>query len=383
MVKRSMVGIFLLVIVFLVAGCLDYKAYDLPQDKPSSTEESGLVDEIAAIEAELGQQEEELEPDAEPQNDGLAEENTEVGSETGITGAAVGSEAGTDTAELDTEVETEVLEEEKEEGVIIPELGREPQESLEYQVITVKENQSINLKVNITDPDNDPVTYTFSPPLDKNGAWKTNYGDAGEYIVTITAKDRASSTEKKVKIVVARVNVPPTIAGIKDLEVDEGEVVKFAPTVSDPNKDPVTVSISGPLKEGTFVTDHTSAGDYQIKVTASDGELETSRTFQLKVNNVNVKPELENVPAQVKIKEGEIVRIEPKSSDLDGDKVTVTISEPIGDDGVWETGYTNHGTYKVVVTADDGKEKVSRNVDVFVEDVNMPPQINEVYVLAE
>ena len=114
------------------------------------------------------------------------------------------------------------------------------------------------------------------------------------------------------------------------------------------------MTVSEPLKSGTFETDHTSAGEYQIVVTASDGELETEKTFTLVVEDVNKLPELSGI-VDLSVKEGETVRVEPKVTDLDGDEVALTISEPVGDDGTWETGYTDHGEYFVTVTANDGK----------------------------
>ena len=246
-------------------------------------------------------------------------------------------------------------------------------------IINVKENEPVKLNLVVSDPDDDPVTYTFSQPLNKDGEWKTNYGDAGEYIVTITATDGKLSTEKKVKIVVERVNVPPTVEAVRDLVVNEGEEVKFSPRVSDPNGDEVTVTVSEPLREGSFDTDHTSSGEYMIKVFASDGELETEKTFKLTVRDVNVLPELSNLD-DITVSEGETVRIEPRVSDLDEDDIVLTISEPVGNDGVWETSFTDHGEYVVTVTANDGKDRVVEKVSVTVRDINMPPEITDVFL---
>jgi len=185
------------------------------------------------------------------------------------------------------------------------------------------------------------------------------------------------TTEKKIKIVVERVNVAPIISGVKDITVREGDTVTFKPTVSDPNKDAVTLTTSQPLKSGTWVTDHTSAGEYEITVLATDGELETVQKFKLSVTDVNVLPEITGLK-DVTVKEGEIVKIKPVVSDLDEDEFTVTISEPVGDDGIWETGFTDHGEYVVTVTVDDGKDKVTKKVKVVIEDVNMPPNIVDV-----
>ena len=330
-----------MVFVFLV-GCLNYKAYDLPKDNVSD-EEASLVDEIARVETELG----------------LDQNSTEL------------------------QPEDELVVEE----VVLPELDDINETDLTDVInkdeithtITVKENELLSLKVNVEDPDNDSVMYTFTKPLNKSGEWKTNYGDVGEYTITLTATDGKLSSSQKIKLVVDRVNVPPVIAALKDLIVNEGEVVVVEPKVTDPNSDAVSVAISEPLKSGKFMTDHTSAGEYKIIVMATDGELESKETFSLRVNNVNMLPKISGVQ-DVTVKEGETVTLKPVVTDLDEDQIKLSITEPVGNSGVWKTSFTDHGEYMITITADDGKDKVTKKVRVQVLDVNMPPQIVDVSI---
>ncbi len=324
MKQKIMIGV-LLIASLMVVGCVDYKDYDIQED-------DDLLSEIAQLEQEVMEQED------------LMEETT------------------------------------AEEEVVLPELSNEEPVELtseEMRVISVKENQLVKLNVQVEDPDEDPVEYSFTAPLSKEGEWQTNYGDAGEYVVTLSATDGLLTSEEKVRIVVERVNVAPTVTGLRDITVDEGEVVEVNPNVNDPNGDAVNVEVSAPLSEGVFATDHTSAGEYQITVTASDGELTTEERFTLTINDVNELPVVENIE-DITLLEGETVEIMPEVSDLDGDNVEVTISEPIGDDGVWETTFTDHGEYKVVVRADDGKDVVTRQITVIVEDVNKAPRIIDI-----
>ena len=341
--KKVMVSVMIVLFIFLVS-CVDYKAYDLPQE----TEDNSLLDEIALIEEELAQ-EEGLDAVEESLND------------------------------LEDTEEIEDLEEETIEEVILPELTEEDtvDSPADTTVITVKENELVSLKVNITDPDEDPVTFSFTAPINKTGQWKTNYGDAGEYMVTLTATDGRLTSSQKIQIVVERVNVAPLITKVKDINVDEGEIIELEPVVSDPNNDPVTVTITEPLANGRFDTDHTSAGQYSMTITASDGELESQEAFTLTINDVNVLPVADNVQ-DITVKEGETVEIKPTVTDLDEDNVILSITEPIGDDGLWETSFTDHGEYLITITADDGKDKVKKKITVIVEDVNMPPRIVDI-----
>ncbi len=336
--KKVVVVLTSIILLIVLAGCINYKSSSAPQ------EDTRLVDEIARVEKELS-----LEGD---------KENTEA-------------------EEVQEEQEAAEEPEAVEEEVVLPDLEEVKTTEEELQVVEVNENEMVKLNVKVNDPDQDTVEYSFTRPLNNLGQWKTNYGDAGEYVVTLTATDGKLTTEKKLKVVVKRVNVPPVIGGVTDLRVKEGQTVTFKPVVTDPNKDKVTVTVSEPLKSGTFVTDHTSAGEYQVKVVASDGELETEKTFTVVVDDVNELPVVANLE-DLKVKEGEAVKLEPKVTDLDGDEVTVTVSEPVGDDGVWQTSYTDHGEYFVTVTANDGKGTVTKKVKVIVEDVNMPPEIVEV-----
>jgi len=149
------------------------------------------------------------------------------------------------------------------------------------------------------------------------------------------------------------------------------------PQVTDPNGDKVTIKVSDPLTSGNWITDYTSSGEYAITVTASDGELNSVASFLLTVTDVNVPPQISNL-TDLSVKEGGLVSLNPIVTDLDKDKVKVTISEPVGDDGIWQTTYVSHGVYTLTVTADDGKDKVTKNVKITVEDVNMPPVIEDI-----
>jgi DNA-dependent RNA polymerase auxiliary subunit epsilon len=246
-------------------------------------------------------------------------------------------------------------------------------------VIEVKENELVRLKPEANDPDEDVIEYTFTEPLDENGEWQTNYGDAGQYPVTVTATDGKLITAKEVLIIVERVNVPPVIEDIgNEMVVDEGETLRLSPKIYDPNGDDFDVTISEPVgDDGVWEIDYMSAGDYTIKITANDGELESEHSIELTVKKKNVAPMIEDID-DVEIDEGDTLTLEPAVTDLNGDDVTVTISEPVGDDGEWEIGYTEAGEYEVTIVADDGQATTTKTVKITVYDVNMPPDIIDI-----
>lgn len=245
--------------------------------------------------------------------------------------------------------------------------------------LAVKENEKVTLKPTSTDADKDVVTYTFTEPLNANGEWQTKYGDAGNYLVEVKASDGKETTVKKVLLTVERVNVKPVIEGVNDkIEISEGETLTLKPKVTDPNGDLVTVKISEPVgDDGLWNIDYQENGEYPIIITASDGELETKKEIKLTVKKKNVAPAIEAIK-DITIKEGEIAGLKVKTSDVNGDKVKVTISEPIGEDGEWQTAYTDHGEYKITVSATDGALTTTKTIKLTVIDVNKAPEIIDI-----
>ena len=65
-----------------------------------------------------------------------------------------------------------------------------------------------------------------------------------------------------------------------------------------------------------------------------------------------------------------------RSSDVDGDRVTFKYSKPFDASGVWQTKKGDTGSYRVSISASDGKEEVSIKFFVAVESVNLPPKID-------
>lgn len=353
-VKKTIIVAVVLLVFLSVVGCFNYKQAD------GQLSEEDVLKEIAKVEQEVSAEAPKTETVTLESSAQEVEENKTVEEVVSLPAPSVPASApDVPTAEAKEEKTTEV---------------KAPETESEMQIISVKENDKIRLIVQFRDPDNDTINYTYTQPLDAKGEWKTNYGDAGEYVSTLTATDGKLTTTKKLKLVVERVNVPPVIEAVKDVTVNEGETVKFTPVVKDPNNDKVTVTVSDPLKEGVFKTDHTSAGEYNIKVSATDGELSSEKNFKLVVKDVNMPPEIKGIQ-DLTVKEGDLVTLKPEVTDIDNDILKITVSNPVGDDGVWQTAYTDHGDYIITITADDGKAKVSRQVKLVVADVNMPPEI--------
>lgn len=352
MEKKILIG-SLLILIFLIGGCAlsDYIQGKVPEDSYSLLDDNDVIAD-----------DDSLENDIDDINDIIEDTDKEI------------------IIEDDDLEDTEgIIEASEDDEDIIMDSTSESVDETSFIKLSVKENEKVRLNPKAIDPDQDDIKFTYSEPLDQNGEWQTNYGDAGNYIVTITASDGKLTTSKKVLLIVERVNVPPVIEGVNDeITINEGDVLSLAPKITDPNGDRVTVDISDPVgNDGIWELGYTDRGNYDVTIEASDGEFDTTKKIKIIVQAKNIPPEIEDLP-DINIKEGDNVTIEPVVSDLNEDKVTVSISEPIGDDGFWATGYTDHGVYEVVVKALDGIATSSKKFTLTVEDVNKVPEIVDI-----
>ena len=106
------------------------------------------------------------------------------------------------------------------------------------RVFHVQETDFVKVNVNAVDPDQDRVTYSFSEPLDEKGEWQTDFGDAGEYHVNITASDGKGISVEQVKIFVDAKNRAPFVKE-KKITIKENEVIDLKKFVEDKEDDPL------------------------------------------------------------------------------------------------------------------------------------------------
>jgi hypothetical protein len=224
------------------------------------------------------------------------------------------------------------------------------------------------------DPDGDPITYTFTTPLNENGEWQTQEGDLGEHLVTITASDGTNTVAQQVLIVVLSKNKAPTIELTEPVEAKEGETLVLQPTITDPEGDTLNITYSGWMDSNTKEIGYDDAGNHKIVITASDGKSTTTREVIVSVANTNRAPELAEIAPET-IKEGQKVRINPSARDPDGDTVTFTYDFPLDESGAWQTEVGDAGEYEVLVTASDGTATAEVIFVVTVEAINRAPVI--------
>ena len=159
--------------------------------------------------------------------------------------------------------------------------------------------------------------------------------------------------------------------------VREGETIRLRPKAMDPDDDNLAYTFSEPLDaEGEWQTASGDAGEYPVTITVSDGRSTAARKVTIIVTPLNNPPVLE-VDSEIVVPEGSTVLIDARATDPDNDPVQVTYGGWMADRSK-KTGYTDAGSYKVVVTASDGKVSVSRDVRITITDVNRPPVIESI-----
>ena len=166
-----------------------------------------------------------------------------------------------------------------------------------------------------------------------------------------------------------------------DIIISETGLARIKPAYGDLDKEDqnkLKVSFGSPFNSnGEWKTGFKDAGSYLIPVTIADGDLAITKEVKVFIKNKNRIPVIENL-MNINVKEGESVKIKPNVTDLDKELVKVSISDPVGDDGIWTTGFSDAGDYTITVTADDGFDKVTKDVSVKVTDVNRKPVIEKI-----
>ncbi len=303
--------------------------------------------------------------------------------------------------------------------VINAALGISPNSSPELSPIgnkQVDEGQTLEFTVTATDPD-EGDTLTFSagnlpPGADFNAdtqafSWTPAFGDSGSYqdvLFTVTDEgDPPLSDSATITITVGDVNRPPGLSPIGDKQVDEGVLLEFAVTGTDPDAGdalvfsasnlPPGASFDGDTQTFSWMSVFGDAGSYQdvLFSVTDDGTpaLTDSETITITVGDVNRPPEL-NPIGNKQVEEDQSLEFVVTATDPDEDALTFSASNlpPNASFDVetltftWTPAYGDAGSYQDVLFAvtDNGDPLLSdsETITITVGDVNRPPELNPI-----
>jgi hypothetical protein len=270
----------------------------------------------------------------------------------------------------------------------------------------VIEGSAYTLGVSVTDPGADTFAGTVAwgdgNIDDISGAHNTlfhTYAQDGVYTITMAATDDDGGVGSVTKTVMVN-NVAPTLAATGDADVNEGSAWSGFGTVTDPGVNDVlsgTVDygdgISAALEiqpDGTFTLSHVydnGPNDYNVVVTAEDGDGGEAIPVTITVTVNNVVPVVDAGVATATIAEGDTFTRAGSFSDPGNDEWSAevnwgeagAVSEPLtltGKTFNLSHLYDQDGVYPVTVRVYDGTAWSSDTTTVTVTATNVLPTVD-------
>ena len=273
---------------------------------------------------------------------------------------------------------------------------------------SVNESELLEFIVNATDPDGDGLTYSASnlpdgasfDPATQIFSWNPSLEQDGLYRdVHFGVSDGDLIDWENITIRVGDMgdpNSPPIFEPIGDKSVNENELLEFIVNATDPDGDNLAYSASN-LPDGATFNNTTrtfswtptfeQAGTYPgVYFEVSDGELTNWTSITIIVNDTNRPPGLEGMMDQ-SVNETETLTVDVNATDPDGDVLIYSCNRTdlftdfnlLTGTGSWTMDYYDAGIYCVNFGISDGKGGIdNETVAITVEDVNRPPELEEI-----
>ena len=278
---------------------------------------------------------------------------------------------------------------------------------------TVTEGSTLAFTVSATDADgqtvalmasNLPGDATFTDNNNNTGSfsWTPGFFDAGFYVVFFLADDTFGGTDNEsVQIEVLNANSPPELNPIGNRTIDPGAMQFVMITGSDPDDDPLTLTVTGRPSWASFQDNGngsgmltlqppppTPPGVHTLTATLDDGTDTDSETFTVTVTGSVPQnpPVLAPIGAQT-VAEGATKQVSLSASDPDGGTLSWSVSlpgfadlTPTGSGSGTATarldlapGYCQAGSYPATVAISDGALQDVENFTITVTNVNRAP----------
>ncbi len=194
---------------------------------------------------------------------------------------------------------------------VIVKKANQPPKLDQFNDVSVQEGDKVTIVPKASDPDNDPITLSYSAPFNVQGIWQTKEGDNGVYRINVTASDGSKSVTQTFSLVVKGKNRASQFVSLPDQKVNESKTLSFTVAATDPENDVVTIIAKElPTAAGvgasfdTITRKFTWTPNYDT-LTASEGTKKFSATFEASdgTNKVTytVPITVVNTPRQIEI----------------------------------------------------------------------------------
>ncbi len=252
------------------------------------------------------------------------------------------------------------------------------------KIFNVQETDLVTLSPEALDPDNDQVTYSYSPPLDKKGQWQTGYDDAGEYVLKIVASDGKQETTKEIMLIVKNKNQPPYLTE-KKITVKELQTLDLKQFAADPDADPLEFVFTSPFdKNGLWKPGYDDQGTFLAKFSIKDGEFTVPVRMEIEVVNTNQPPKITGSfsdKEEVSVTENEELSFYVEAEDGDSDVVSYSWTlngQPLSQEkrGEYFFNYDSAGRYKLTLIISDGNHQLEESWFIQVNNVNRKPELD-------
>jgi hypothetical protein len=253
----------------------------------------------------------------------------------------------------------------------------------------VEETQEIVLEVNATDPDGDTISFEYQNPFNQDGAWKTTYDDAGEYIIDVRATDGEHTDTKSITVLVLNKNRAPIVSQTR-LKFAETDIIDLSEYIADPDDDILEYTFDAPFdNSGIWHTGYEDSGRYVIDFVVNDGKATVSDRIEIVIEETNQPPSIVSVfseSSRVLIFEDETMHFEVLGEDADGSVVSYLWfldTQKIGNSPQVEYyfDFESEGEHTLKIEITDGEFVVEREWIMDVQKTNRPPVAQDLNVL--
>ncbi|MCK5217704.1 MAG: PKD domain-containing protein, partial [Methanosarcinales archaeon] len=264
---------------------------------------------------------------------------------------------------------------------------------------SINENALLEFTISATDPDAGALSYcavnlpdgAVFDPHSQTFSWRPSFDQSGPYHdIQFKVNDSSLTDHENITIVVSNINRPPVLDQITNRSVNEGSLLEFNLTATDPDGDDLAYDASN-LPDGavfdpeprtfSWTPSFDQAATYpDVCFNVNDGDLTECECITIIVNNTNRQPVLDQIGNKI-VCEDSLLEFSITSVDPDGNEITYSAFNLPGGAMFnattrtfsWIPSFGQAGLYPgVQFIASDEELTSSENITITVMEVDAP-----------